>query len=87
LAVTLSGANVPDGKMMEATVDAVKPIKRPCGRPRKRPAKLHADKAYDAADKRHALRQRGITPRIARRRIESAERLGCYRWVVEITQS
>jgi transposase len=78
LALTLSGANVPDGKMMEATVDAVEPIKQPCGRPRKRPAKLHADKAYDAADKRHALRQRGI---------ESSERLGRYRWVVERTHS
>jgi IS5 family transposase len=73
--------------MMEATVDAVEPIKRPCGRPRKRPEKLHADKAYDAAARRRALRQRGITPRIARRGIESSERLGRHRWVVEITQS
>ena len=87
LALTLSGANVPDGKMMEATVDAVEPVKRPRGRPRKRPAKLHADKAYDAAALRQALRQRGITPRIARRRIESSERLGRYRWVVERTHS
>ncbi len=53
------------------------------GRPRKRPAKLHADKAYDSAEKRHALRSRGITPRIARRGIDSSERLGRYRWVVE----
>ena len=73
--------------MMEGTLDALEPIKRPCGRPRKRPAKLHADKAYDAAEKRRALRRRGITPRIARRGIESSERLGRYRWVVEITQS
>ena len=87
LALTLSAANVPDGKMMEVTLDALEPIKRPCGRPRKRPAKLHADKAYDAAEKRRALRRRGITPRIARRGIESSERLGRYRWVVEITQS
>jgi hypothetical protein len=47
LALTLSAANVPDGKLREATVDAIEPIKQPCGRPRKRPAKLHADKAYD----------------------------------------
>src|SRR5262249_38743884 len=86
LAVTLSGAHIPDGQMMEANVDAVEPIKRPCGWPRKRPAKLHADKAYDAVAKRQALR-RGITPRIARRRIESSERLGRYRWVVERTYS
>jgi transposase len=30
-----------------------------------------------------ALRGRGITPRIARRGIDSSERLGRYRWVVE----
>jgi IS5 family transposase len=53
------------------------------GRPRLRPAKLHADKAYDSAGKRRALRRRGIAPRIARRGIESSERLGRYRWIVE----
>ncbi len=67
-------------------IDAIPPIIGPCGkpgRPRKRPAKLHADKAYDSAEKRRALRARGITPRIARRGIESSERLGRHRWVVE----
>ena len=53
------------------------------GRPRKRPAKLHADKAYDSSELRRALRARGITPRIARRGIDSSERLGRHRWVVE----
>jgi transposase len=53
--LTLSGANVPDGQMVEATPKALEPIKQPCGRPRKRPAKLHADKAYDAAAKRHCM--------------------------------
>jgi IS5 family transposase len=85
--ILLSAANVPDGKMMEATLDAMEPIKRPGRRPRKRPAKLHADKAYDAAAQRQALRQRGITPRIARRGVDSSERLGRYRWVVERTHS
>jgi IS5 family transposase len=72
---------------MEATLDALEPIKRPVGRPRKRPAKLHADKAYDAAAKRQELRRRGIAPRIAPRGIESSERLGRTRWVVERTHS
>ena len=87
LSVTLSAANVHDNQMLEATVDAVLPIKRPRGRPRKRPAKLHADKAYDSQALRQALRQRGITPRLARRRIEASDRLGHYRWVVERTLS
>ncbi len=71
---------------MERTVDAIPPIFGPRGkpgRPRFRPDKLHADKGYDYPEKRRALRKRGITPRIARKRIESSERLGRYRWVVE----
>ena len=35
-----------DIKMPEETIDAIKPIKGVRGRPRKRPKKLHADKAY-----------------------------------------
>ncbi len=87
LAVTLSGANTHDGKRMLETVDAVGPIRGKRGRPRKRPAKLHADKAYDDGALRAALRKRGITPRIARRGVESSVRLGRYRWVVERTIS
>jgi len=66
-------------------LDTVPPIKRPLGRPRRRPDKLHADKSYDAAHCRAACRARGITPRIARRRVESSDKLGRYRWVVERT--
>jgi transposase len=33
------------------------------------------------------VRKRGITPRIARRGIESSEKLGRYRWIVERTLS
>jgi transposase len=87
LAVTLSAAHVHDIKMMEATIDALEPIGRPRGRPRQRPEKWHADKACDAVAKRPALRRRGITPRIARRGIDSSEKLGRSRWVVERTHS
>ena len=68
-------------------MDAVQPIKGRTGRPRKRPDKLHADKGYDSKKNRAALRQRGITPRIARKGVESKQRLGRYRWVVERTHS
>jgi transposase len=90
LAVQLTAANVHDSKLLEPLVDAVQPIRRPIGasgRPRKRPAKLHADKGYDFPEKRRALRRRGITPRIARRGVESSERLGRHRWVVERTHA
>jgi transposase len=67
-------------------VDAVAAVKGPRGhpgRPRQRPAKLHLDKGYDYPRCRRALRRRGITPRIARRGIESSGGLGRHRYVVE----
>jgi IS5 family transposase len=70
---------------MAQLLDAVVPVKGRRGRPRRRPHKLHADKAYDARRCRRACRQRGIVPRIARRGVESRERLGRHRWVVERT--
>ena len=86
LAVRLSAAKAHDSTHLLPLIDAVPPIVGPRGRPgrpRKRPAKLHADKAYDSAEKRRELRARGITPRIARRGIDSSERPGRHRWVVE----
>ena len=85
LAVTQSAANAHDSTMREATVDAIRPTKRPSGQRRKRPAKLHADEGYDYPRCRAALRRRHITPRIARRGIERSDRLGRHRWVVERT--
>src|SRR5262249_52274278 len=87
LAIVLTAANVNETTMLEPTLDAIDPIKRPRGRPRKRPEKLHADKGYDSKKNRAALRRRGIVPRIARKGIESKEKLGRYRWVVERTHS
>ena len=86
LAVGLSAANTHDSLLLEPMVDAVPAVKGPCGRPgrpRRRPAKLHGDKAYDDPRCQRALRRRGITPRIARRGIESSGKLGRHRYVVE----
>ena len=83
--MTLSAANIHDSRMLEATVDAIPPIRQCAGRPRRRPAKLHADKGYDFRRCRRALRGRAIIPRIARRGIDSTERLGRHRWKVERT--
>lgn len=86
LAALLSAANVHDSRLMLEVVDAIIPVRRKrAGRPRRRPDKLHADKAYDSKELRVELRRRGITPRIARRGVDSSERLGRYRWVVERT--
>ena len=67
-------------------IDAIPPLRTGRrGRPRRRPEKLHADKGYDYRRCRAACRQRGIKHRIARKGIESKEKLGRHRWVVERT--
>jgi transposase len=88
LVVFPTAANVNEGTLLERLVDAIPPLRQPhhrFGRPRRRPDKLHADKAYDSDKNRAALRRRHIIPRIARRLIDSSERLGRYRWVAERT--
>jgi transposase len=85
LAARLSAANVHDSVVFEDLLDAIPPIKGLWGRPRKRPAKLHADKACDIPRCRQVLRRRHVAIRIARKGVESSERLGRHRWVVERT--
>ena len=85
LAALLSGANRHDSAVFEGLLDAIRPIERPRGRPRRRPSTLHADKGYDYRKCRAALRRRHIKGRIARRGVDSSERLGRHRWVVERT--
>ena len=77
LGVVLSGANRHDSRVLTATLDAVPGVRdgKP-GRPRRRPTKLHADKGCDHRRCRRECRERGIQPRIARRGVESSERLG-----------
>ncbi|WP_092006656.1 IS5 family transposase, partial [Paraburkholderia lycopersici] len=87
LAITVTGANRHDSMAFERTLDAIPAIPGLNGQPRKRPGKLHTDKGYDFARCRRYLRQRGITARIGSRGVESKERLGRYRWVVERTHA
>lgn len=54
---------------------------------RRRPAKLHADKGYDYDRLPRWLRSRNFTPHIARKGIESSQRLGRHRWTIERTMS
>ncbi|GAB2966567.1 hypothetical protein GCM10023080_030690 [Streptomyces pseudoechinosporeus] len=52
-----------------------------------KPQRLHADKAYDIPHLRKWVRGKRIGVRIARKGIESSERLGRRRWVIERTIS
>ena len=72
--------------MLARLVDAIPALRQPPGRPgrpRRRPAKLHADKAYASRANRALLRRRHITPRIARPKRDTSARLGRFRWVAE----
>jgi transposase len=83
LAVAVSAANTNDQLALKPLVQAIPAVRSRRGPRRRRPAKLHADKGYDVPELRTWLAARGITPRIARRGIESTERLGRHRWKIE----
>lgn len=87
MAVTLTAAHVHDVNELLPLVDAVPPIGGKVGAPRYRFDELFADRAYDSAFHRQALKACGITPRIARRGEAHGSGLGVYRWVVERTLS
>jgi transposase len=63
----------------------VPPVRGKPGRPRRRPACVTADRAYDHDKYRRQLRHRGIRPEIARRKTAHGSGLGRARWVVERT--
>ena len=81
----LTGANTNDSVPFEELLDSIPPVSGQLGRARRRPGKLHADKAYDHRRCRQACRRRGIAPRIARRSVETSQKLGRHRWVIERT--
>ena len=85
LAAFLTAANVNEVTLLERLIDAIPPIRGKVGRPRQRPEKLHADKGYRSRRNQRALQRRGIQSRIARPKVDSSERLGRHRWVVERT--
>ena len=85
LQVGISAANTHDSQALQPLVAALPAIRSRRGPRRRRPAKLRADKGYDYDVHRHWLRQRGIVPRIARRGIDSSQRLGRHRWKIERT--
>jgi transposase len=83
LAVAVSAANTHDSLALIPLVQAIPAIRSRRGPRRRRPDKLHADKGYDYDHLRIWLRSRRITPRIARRGIETREKLGRHRWIIE----
>ncbi len=87
LSIGISAANLHDSQALIPLVRGIPPIRSRRGPRRRRPGKLHADKGYDYRHLRRWLTSRGIRHRIARKGIESSQRLGRHRWVVERTVS
>jgi transposase len=83
----VTAANAHDVTRLVPLVDAIPLVRGKPGRPRQRPKRVYGDRAYDSAAHRDALRTRGITPVLAKRRTEHGSGLGLYRWVVERTRA
>lgn len=87
LTALVSAANTADAHLLVPLLDSLAPIRSRRGRRRTRPDKLHGDKAYHNQYLRAELRHRRIGIRLARPGIESNQRLGRHRWVIERCQS
>jgi transposase len=83
LAVCLSAANRNDISELIPLVDAIPPIRGRRGRPRQRPERLLADRAYWSKRYHRELRRRGIKPQIAAPKSPHGSGLGKERWVIE----
>ncbi|WP_216915938.1 IS5 family transposase [Nocardia noduli] len=83
LAVTLTGGNRHDVTQLIPLLDALPTLGGRRGRPWRRPRYLYADRGYDYDKYRRQLRDRGITPVIARRGTGHGSGLGVVRWPVE----
>jgi len=85
LAFSVTGGNRNDVTQLIPLLDAVPPVRGAIGRPRRRPEQVVADRGYDHDKHRRLVRERGITPVIARRQTAHGSGLGTVRWVVERT--
>ncbi|MFF0479349.1 transposase [Streptomyces sp. NPDC004284] len=80
-------ANLHDGQAPIPLVKGTPPIQSRRGPRRRKPGKPKGDKGYDYSHLRRWLCERGIAHRIARRGIESSQRLCRHRWTVERTMA
>jgi transposase len=87
LLVGLSAANTHDSEGLKPMVEGHQTRHDPHHGRYFKPQRLQADKAYDVPALRKWLRGKRIGVRIARKGIESSDRLGRHHWVIERTMS
>ncbi|ABE28544.1 Putative transposase [Paraburkholderia xenovorans LB400] len=83
LAVILSAANRHDITQLDALVDAIPRIRGKRGRPLHKPRIVQGDRGYSSEPHRQRLRERGITPLLAKVGAPHGSGLGKTRWPVE----
>jgi putative transposase len=88
LSVVIAGANVPDFKLLEDTIEAIV-VKRPQST-EQAPQQLCLDKGYDKQPAREVVERHGYTPHIRKIGEEKKDSAGekrypARRWVVERT--
>lgn len=89
LAVVIAGANVPDFKLLEATLDAIVVVERP-EPTEEAPQHLCLDKGYDKQPAREVVERHDYQAHIRRigeekNDLEGKKRYPARRWVVERT--
>ncbi|MFI6474845.1 IS5 family transposase, partial [Streptomyces sp. NPDC050516] len=87
LVVGISSGNTHDSEGLKPMIAGLRSRHDPARGRHYKPRKLHADKAYDQPNLRKWVRGKRIGVLIARKGIESSERLGRHRWVIERTMS
>lgn len=87
ISVGISGADFHDSQALIPLVNGIPPIRSRRGPRRRKPGKLPADKGYDYRHLRQWLSGRGIRHRIARKGIETSQRLGRHRSTIERTMA
>ncbi|MGW7484402.1 transposase [Nonomuraea muscovyensis] len=85
--VGVSSGNTHEGEALKPIVTELQTRRDPRHGRCVKPGKLYADKAYDRNDLRRRLRGKRIAVRIARKGVESSQRLGRHRGVIERTMS
>jgi transposase len=85
LTSSVTAANRHDVTELAPLYNAIPPVAGKVGRPKRKPAALLGDRAYDSEPHREGLRQMGVEPLLAEKDTENGSGLGVYRWVVERT--
>ena len=76
--MSLTGGQRNDVTQLMPLIEAIPPVRGRRGRPRQRPGRVYANRSYDHDKYRRQVRDKGITPVIARRGTGHGSGLGAH---------